>query len=198
MTAYVAGTRIETRQGRAGTLAGAANLDRNPYVQFDDGGFAAIPPAEIGRVIDRPGAVHRFDSTGEAYDAAQRLDELQDDVLWVPSEGVAGVLVQTWPVAVNEPDDRRYGEFEGYVGGPDALAAAAGGRYAVGVERARKLLARSAGADVPRRPGQAADPSWPVSIRDGLLPDHGRVAGSTRRVRAAAPRPAPRPGRGAT
>ena len=96
--------------------------------------MAGSPPSprqRSGASSTGPVAVHRFDSTGEAYDAAQRLDELQDgDVLWVPSEGVAGVLVQTWPVAVNEPHDRRYGEFEGYVGGPDALAAAAGGRYA--------------------------------------------------------------------
>lgn len=52
--------------------------------------------------------VHRFDSTGEAYDASQTSDDIHDgDVLSVPSEGVVGILVSAWPTAVGE----RYGEF---------------------------------------------------------------------------------------
>ena len=44
---------------------------------------------------------HTFASTSEAYDATQWNDEINDgDVLLVPSEHVAGVLVRAWPVAV--------------------------------------------------------------------------------------------------
>jgi hypothetical protein len=47
--------------------------------------------------------VHQFDSTGEAYDASQCRDDIHDgDVLFVPSEGVAGFLFKAWPVAVTE------------------------------------------------------------------------------------------------
>jgi hypothetical protein len=47
--------------------------------------------------------VHQFDSTGEAYDASQCRDDIHDgDVLFVPSEGVAGFLYKAWPVAVTE------------------------------------------------------------------------------------------------
>jgi len=45
--------------------------------------------------------VHTFEGTGTAYDASQCWDTIEPgDVLWVPSEGVAGILVGAWPVAV--------------------------------------------------------------------------------------------------
>lgn len=45
--------------------------------------------------------VHTFDSTSEAYNASQTDDNIKDgDVLSVPSEGIHGVLVKAWPVAV--------------------------------------------------------------------------------------------------
>jgi hypothetical protein len=45
--------------------------------------------------------VHRFETTGQAYDASQTRDDIADgDVLVVISERVVGVLVSAWPVAV--------------------------------------------------------------------------------------------------
>jgi hypothetical protein len=47
--------------------------------------------------------VHTFGSTLEAYDASQTDDGIRDgDVLAVPSEGVYGLLLEAWPVAVTE------------------------------------------------------------------------------------------------
>lgn len=52
--------------------------------------------------------VHQFDSTGRAYDASQTSREIRDgDVLVVLSEGVVGIMVEAWPVAVTE----KSGEF---------------------------------------------------------------------------------------
>lgn len=43
---------------------------------------------------------HQFSSTGEAYDACQCDEDIQDgDILVIESEGVIGVA-DTWPVAV--------------------------------------------------------------------------------------------------
>ncbi len=48
----------------------------------------------------KPPNVHRFDSTGEAYDACQCDDAISDgDVLIIESECVVGVA-HTWPIAV--------------------------------------------------------------------------------------------------
>jgi hypothetical protein len=50
---------------------------------------------------------HRFDSTGDAYDASQTDESISNgDVLVVESERVVGVLVDAWPVAVT-PERRR-------------------------------------------------------------------------------------------
>lgn len=47
--------------------------------------------------------IHRFETSGEAYDASQTWDEILDgDVLSVPSEKVVGVLIEAWPVAIGE------------------------------------------------------------------------------------------------
>lgn len=46
--------------------------------------------------------VHTFDSTGEAYDACQTDDNINDgDTLLIPSEGVVGIA-GTWPVAISK------------------------------------------------------------------------------------------------
>lgn len=48
-------------------------------------------------------AIHRFSSTGEAYDSSQTHSTIIDgDILSVPSERVVGVLVEAWPIAVGE------------------------------------------------------------------------------------------------
>ncbi|MER5638294.1 hypothetical protein ABT095_15195 [Kitasatospora sp. NPDC002227] len=60
-------------------------------------------------------AVHRFDSTAEAYDATQCDEEIRDgDVLVIESEGVVGFLVEAWPVAVTAVRGELHG-FEGPV-----------------------------------------------------------------------------------
>ena len=44
--------------------------------------------------------IHRFDSTGEAYDLCQCSEHIhKGDVLWIPSERVVGIA-DTWPIAV--------------------------------------------------------------------------------------------------
>lgn len=49
---------------------------------------------------------HTFESSREAYDVAQTCDAIRDgDVLLVPSEGLAAVLVEAWPVAVTPGGD---------------------------------------------------------------------------------------------
>jgi hypothetical protein len=47
---------------------------------------------------------HRFpgNTSAEVYAFSQTMDEIRDgDVLIVPDEGVVGILVQAWPVAVS-------------------------------------------------------------------------------------------------
>lgn len=53
------------------------------------------------RIPESPGiGVWFFTSTGEAYDVSQCDDRINDgDLLVVPTERVAGVLVKAWPVA---------------------------------------------------------------------------------------------------
>lgn len=46
-------------------------------------------------------SIHRFESSGDAYDATQTDETINDgDVLVVESERVVGFLVKAWPVAV--------------------------------------------------------------------------------------------------
>ena len=47
--------------------------------------------------------VHRFETSGDAYDASQTRDDIRDgDVLVVESEGVVGIMVAAWPTAVTQ------------------------------------------------------------------------------------------------
>src|ERR1039457_6817776 len=151
--AYLAEQRITTVGGRAGALTGDADLQGNPYVQFDSGALYSVPREAIPGVL-----VHKFGSTGEAYDYSQASDAILDgDVLFVPEEGIAAVLYRAWPVAVNEPHDVQHGAFHGFDGGPDALAADDGGRYAESVRRARDLIGASA-APADTRPANDRAP----------------------------------------
>lgn len=60
---------------------------------------------------------HVFDSTREAYDASQWCDAIRDgDVLLVPSEGRAAVLVGAWPVSV-VPHEDGPGDFHEFIDG---------------------------------------------------------------------------------
>jgi len=46
--------------------------------------------------------VYEFYSTGNAYDASQCRDDIEDgDILLVPNEGAVAILVRAWPVAVS-------------------------------------------------------------------------------------------------
>jgi hypothetical protein len=54
---------------------------------------------------------HTFESSAEAYDVSQCTDAIRDgDVLLVPSEGLAAILMGAWPVAV-AADERGPGAF---------------------------------------------------------------------------------------
>jgi hypothetical protein len=47
--------------------------------------------------------VYEFYSTGNAYDASQCRDDIEDgDILLVPNEGAAAILVRAWPIAVSQ------------------------------------------------------------------------------------------------
>ncbi|MGC0418366.1 hypothetical protein [Embleya sp. AB8] len=64
-------------------------------------------PTPTGPTITSP-TVHRFDSTGDAYDATQCRDDIADgDVLVVAREGVVGFLNRAWPAALTT----EHGEF---------------------------------------------------------------------------------------
>lgn len=144
---YLAGQPITTASGRAGTLTGAADDDGNPYAQFGSDDLYLVRRDQISGPL-----VHLFGDTREAYDFSQSRDAVHDgDVLLVPGDGVDAILYQAWPVAVNEPPDVQYGEFHGFPGGPDALAAKDGGRYADSVRVARQAITPR-----PRLDGNAA------------------------------------------
>lgn len=47
-------------------------------------------------------AIHIFDTSGEAYDACQCDENInQGDLLYIPSEGIVG-LADTWPIAITK------------------------------------------------------------------------------------------------
>lgn len=68
----------------------------------------------MAKTITSP-SVHRFDDTGDAYDSTQCDDSIKDgDVIVVESEGVVGVLIQAWPVAVTEKHGDLHTPVEGF------------------------------------------------------------------------------------
>jgi hypothetical protein len=96
--------------------------------------------------------VHEFATSGEAYDASQYRDDIKDgDVLHVPSEGSAAVLLSAWPISVTPgyvPDIS--GAFGGPMPGYDIHDVIADGQeyhtyrepgfYAGSIEAALKLV----------------------------------------------------------
>jgi hypothetical protein len=79
--------------------------------------------------------VHTFESSTEAYDASQGGDVKDGDVLHVPSEGVAAVLIGAWPVAVVGPRGAFHELAEGYT-----WATFEGGRYTEAANHAKGLV----------------------------------------------------------
>lgn len=101
---------------------------------------------------------HAFESTGEAYDAVQCDDDIDNgDVLDVASEGVVG-LAYTWPVAVTAGAGKlhRIGSKPGAL---DNVMADAG--WSEEQVRAAVALAVERGLDVAG-PFQAYAPSQPT------------------------------------
>ena len=75
-------------------------------------------------------------TTGEAYDMTQCYDEVKDgDVLNVLAEGVVGVMVEAWPVAVSAEGGAFHALDDGFT-----LAGMADGKYAAAELVARSLL----------------------------------------------------------
>ncbi|MCC9309889.1 hypothetical protein LN042_22925 [Kitasatospora sp. RB6PN24] len=86
-------------------------------------------------------AVHRFDSTAEAYDATQCDEEIRDgDVLVIEAESVVGFLVKAWPVSATAAR----GELHGFQGPIEEFK---GGAY-VASHRAACVLAAELGFEV--------------------------------------------------
>lgn len=81
--------------------------------------------------------VHVFDSTSDAYDESQCNDNIKDgDILVIQSEGVIGIMMQAWPVAI--VGTQHPGAF--HVAKVDIDWADMDGRdYTNSVERAKKL-----------------------------------------------------------
>ncbi|MFC8723715.1 hypothetical protein [Streptomyces bacillaris] len=106
------------------------------------------PAADEAPVTDAPAtedtaapAVHRFDSTGEAYDATQCRDGIHDgDVLVIESEGVVGFLRSAWPGAITTA----YGKLHTFTKPARAIDH---GKYVASVDLAEQL-ARQMGVDV--------------------------------------------------
>ncbi|HZF90423.1 hypothetical protein [Streptomyces sp.] len=107
--------------------------------------------------------VHRFHSTGEAYNATQCRDHIRDgDVLVIEREQVVGFLVDAWPGAITTA----HGELHTFTTDPRTLG---NGKYAASVDLAEQL-ARELGAPL------AAE----QRVVEGVVVEHAGVTeGST-------------------
>ncbi|MFE3378758.1 hypothetical protein [Streptomyces anulatus] len=86
-------------------------------------------------------AVHHFEGTRQAYDAAQG-DGLRDgDVLVIEPEGVVGFITGAWPVAITA----EHGELHALTVSPRGVE---GGRYTASADMAERI-AREIGAALP-------------------------------------------------
>lgn len=57
--------------------------------------------------------IHTFDTSLGSYDLTQTCDDIADgDVLHIPSEGIVGILLEAWPIAISA----NHGEFHGWTG----------------------------------------------------------------------------------
>lgn len=101
------------------------------------------PAAEETPVVEAPAAaeetpacapaVHRFDSTEEAYDATQCRDDIHDgDVLVIESERVVGFLRSAWPAAITT----EHGELHTLTAPAHEID---GGKYATSAAHAEQL-----------------------------------------------------------
>jgi len=84
--------------------------------------------------------IHIFESSAEAYDDSQCNEDIKDgDILHVPSEGVAAVLVEAWPTVDTQnelPEGCAFHSFgPGYTG-----ATLEGGKYAASFAKAEELI----------------------------------------------------------
>ncbi|MFJ3545436.1 hypothetical protein ACIPQH_25110 [Streptomyces rubiginosohelvolus] len=106
------------------------------------GPAAETAPAPEVEETRAPGpAVHRFDSTGEAYDATQCRDDIHDgDVLVIESENVVGFLRSAWPGAITTA----HGELHTFTAPARAIDH---GKYAASVDMAEQI-ARGMSAEV--------------------------------------------------
>ncbi|MEU8870481.1 hypothetical protein AB0D24_04810 [Streptomyces javensis] len=94
----------------------------------------ANPPKPVRPPITNP-AVHRFDYSAEAYDAAQCRDDIRDgDVLVVVSDGIVAMLTDAWPGALTA----RNGELPKFTKPAYEIE---GGRYAASVQLAMEQAA---------------------------------------------------------
>ncbi len=104
---------------------------------------APITPAPVvdEETPARTPAVHRFETSSDAYDATQALDGISDgDVIVVESEKVVGFLVRAWPAAITVARGSLH-----MVSAPDREHE--GGTYAASVDLAEQL-AKELGFDV--------------------------------------------------
>lgn len=90
--------------------------------------------------------VHTFESSGEAYDWSQCRDDIDiGDVLYVPSEQVAAVLVDAWPTVDTQdelPEGCAFHTFSpGYTG-----STLDNGKYKESFELAAATVAAAASA----------------------------------------------------
>jgi hypothetical protein len=183
--AYVPWQQVTTADGRAGVLTGGEDTAGNPVVLF---GLAA---AAVPRDQVRSPVIHAYGGdTAAACRLALAGEASRDgDVIWVPAERAAAVICHSRPVQVTlAPGAARtaFGQWPG--GGPGALAAADGGRYAAPVARASALL-KQAAARAARTPDAPGIPFRPgdlvIRVRQG---DAWMATGHVRAGPAAPPR----------
>lgn len=89
--------------------------------------------------------IHAFESSGEAYDASQCEDHISDgDILLVPSEKSAAILVSAWPTRAVGEDDPESAFHEVLIDGDDSFAdtwhALDFGKYGESFVLAQRLL----------------------------------------------------------
>ena len=117
------------------------DFDPNAWHEHNFGG------PEGSREVDGV-TVHTFASTDKAYNESQVNDSIKDgDVLYVPSEGVVGVLNEAWPIAVTE----QAGAFHIMSGG-HTIEGIEGGKYAHAAQVARQVATEGRTASRGRHP----------------------------------------------
>lgn len=165
----------------AATAEAVAQAEHDAHMRTPGGVCAPSCPEHKPPVSDP--AVHRFDSTEDAYTATQTRDDIRDgDVLVIPSERVAGFLLKAWPVAVTA----QRGGLHGTTDGADP-AEIEGGRYVASVDVARRIARDEFGTD---NDGQAARQTG-ESIMTDTRTDTPAEAGTAVSVDAGGPSDAP-------